>query len=283
LRGRIRASLTQATFGATDESWSASGISLSAIFPELPTFTTAPRQRLSVAEIKVGQHVFGNLSAELQLVSPTSLQVQALRVAAFGGIVRVEPFTLDLASRKITCELVVEGAELHEMKLFFPEMVDDIEGKVSGRIRLKWSPEKSIELDSGQLVLDAGKPASLLLKPSPGLLSSRVPPEIQLAGFGPRFLRRWFTIPNPSYAALQRIENGEERLAIQRLDGLYGDQSLPEGVNAATQILTTPTTKISAEAVRHIRFNFRIEGGGLETMLRLGSSGRVSLEFSTGK
>ena len=198
-------------------------------------------------------------------------------IVAFGGRIALAPFTLDPAAPAVRTTAEFSGVALGELAALVPQALTEARGQVAGRITVNWSLQAGVEPGAGSLVVSPDTPATLRLAKSPGLLTGRSPPRIEFlpAWTGP--LHTWFSVENPGYDLLRRIELGDMPLVVEHLDvRLYPDG--PDAARSATvEISARPA---SGEAVKKVTFTVNLSGP-LAQVLRLGLDDRAKVRVNT--
>jgi len=175
--------------------------------------------------------------------------------------------------------VMFSGVALSELAKLVPTTLAGAQGRVDGRVAMRWTPAAGLALGKGELHVSSDASASLRLAPEPGFLTGRVPRRIALlpAWLGP--VARWFSPENPAYETLSKIEQGELPLAVEALEiELYPDG--PDAPRTAHVMLAASPPEGSA--VKRVRFNINV-AGPLDQVIRLGLSDRLQLDFGTAK
>lgn len=277
--GELRATLGDASLEAAADGWSVHGLSGQLVLPRLPLLASEAGQRLTFREAALGEDlVLRNGITEVELVSATQVKVHALRVEAFGGWIRSEPFAYDFTKNALRAVVHVEDIQIEALKAYFPENVLEARGRLRGQLEVRWDEMNGLSFGRGNLVLEEDQPAMLRLASTPGFLSSKVPTEYDLVPWMPRWLTRWvLRMDTRTRESLERIEEGREHLVVE---SLQADLNPPgeEGLSTATvRIVARPSTAAGAAAVKRLQLTINVSGP-LADVLRFGMDGRVTLE-----
>lgn len=275
LAGQLRAQFLNTRVADTSDSWSISGISGEVTLPDLPKIATAPRQRVAFTEARFGEQKVVNGLLEFQITSSTRVEVQTARLAAYGGTLLLEPFTYDVECGVLNVAAAVEGIDLKDLQPFFADSVKEAQGRLSGRVELRWTAEGGLQFGKGELKLTNSEAATVYLARLPGFLSSKVPREIDLLPQMPGWIRNMVRKPNPAFHALQRIELGEEALTVETLVAQLQEADANGQSKTLLQIVARPSSTETARAVKRLRLNVNLNAP-LAEILKYGSDGRLS-------
>lgn len=278
--GAVHVTLAAGTAGSLTQKWTATGLGVDADLA-----IVANRAAVRTAQVKVATIEFAGLTARNLLLDVAAadagrLAVTRAEVAAFGGRVTLAPFTLDPAAPAVISVADFSSVALGELAALVPQALREAQGQVAGRVAINWSLQSGIGPGDGALAVSPAEPATVRLAASPGLLTGRSPPRIELL---PSFLGpvgRWFSFENPAHRMLQRIELGQSPLAVESLrvqlypDGAGGPRS------ARVDVVARPTGV--GDVLEKITFTVNVSGP-LDQVLRLGLNDRAKIRVNGGK
>ncbi len=276
--GEVRITMSDASLEDPVDGWSVRGLSGQLVLPRLPIVASDAGQRLTFREAALGTDlVLRNGITEVELVSSTQVKVQSLRVEAFGGWIRSEPFAYDFTEQSLRAVVHVEDIQIEALKAYFPENVLEARGRLRGELEVRWDKTTGLSFGRGNLVLEKDQPAMLRLASTPGFLSSKVPTEYDLVPWMPRWLTRWLLrMDTRTRDSLVRIEEGREHLVVESLQAELNPPG-EEGLSTAkVRIVARPSTTAGAAAVKRLQLTVTVSGP-LADVLRFGMDGRVSM------
>ncbi len=273
--GRAAFHLDNATASNPARGWSIEGLAVHAELAPLSTPSTgaAAPQTLSFTRLEAGGIEIRDGRAVFALAPGGLLRLESFRAEGLGGVLAIAPFTLDLARPSASIRVEVAGIDSAQLASRLPAAVSEARGRLSGDLELRWDPRAGLGFGDGHLRLQETEPASIRLSPAPGFFTARVPEKIELLG-GP--LRRLFTIRNPAFDTLKKIELGEMPLAIESIEASFEPSGDAEGRTARVVIAARPTAPDSA--VKIVRFNIRVSGP-LSQVIRFGLDDTLSFSW----
>lgn len=219
--------------------------------------------------------MLSNGKLRVRILDSTTLRVAGAEVTAFDGSVSLEPFDVTRAGdtlAPVSADVVLTDASLAALAVLLPEAVTSAAGRLSGRLRLRWSSADGLAPQRGSLSLSPTAEASFRLQPQPGLLTRQVPEHFQLlpAWMGP--LARWIAADNPAYPVLRDVEQGTLPLKVDRFEVQFLPDD-PLGRTARVNISARPATP---GPVDKVTFEINLSGP-LEQVIRLGLDERVKV------
>ena len=278
--GDLHVTLAAGTAGSAAQHWTATGLVVDADFTILANRATVRTAQVKVATIEFAGLTARNLLLDVAAADGGRLAVTRAEVAAFGGRVTLTPFTLDPAAPAVVSVVEFSRVALGELAALVPQALRDAQGQVAGRVSINWSLQSGIGPGDGSLAVSPAEPATVRLAASPGLLTGRSPPRIELL---PSFLGpvgRWFSFENPAHRMLQRIELGQSPLAVESLRV----QLFPDGAGGArsarVDVVARPTGV--GDILEKITFTVNVSGP-LDQVLRLGLNDRAKIRVNGGK
>lgn len=210
-----------------------SGIELDATTREPGALALPATQSLRVARVTVAGAELKNASATFGLTAARELDLTAATVEFLGGRINLKPLRVPLDDPKVDGAAEVVGLRLDEAAKLMPWAVRSAAGLLRGRVELAWDQAKGLRVRDGGLDIVRADGAQLRLAPSPGLLTGNQGKRFALLpqSWGP--LSRLFSINNPAYDPLRRIELGEEGLSIDSFQVTFRPDG-PQGARTAT-------------------------------------------------
>lgn len=275
--GRFQVTLDGGMAGSAAQGWDAAGINLTATFDLMPGGSLEIESLiLRIATMQAAGIPVRDLTVELAGSVPGEVAVRRAEVAILGGTVRVRPFAVDSARREIRATVDLAGIALGEVAGLVPTALAAARGRLEGRIEVAWSEVTGFTPQGGALRVAADSPATIRLASTPGFLTQHLPERIKLLPDWLRLPPTWFAPVNPAYGTLQKIELGEQDLAVEQLRvELYPDG--PTGARSATvEVAARPA---AGSAVERVSFTVNV-AGPLQQVLEIGLDERARLNFN---
>lgn len=258
--------------------WSAKGLDARVEFPALPALRTAPAQRISLRAFShpdVGVEL-GDITTEAALGDDMRIRFSNTKLAAYGGAVTLEPFTLDPAAPSVATSVHVEGVDSRSLAGFLPGSVAEANGRFSGGLALAWSPGTGVVPGVGKLSLIKAPGTSIRLTSAPGLFTSGMDQRLYFLPESAGFLRRVFSLKNPAYATLKKIEEGSMPINVENITISFTPDGDEQGRSASVVIAARPADGKSA--VKRLRINVNVTGP-LSKVLEMSTTDRVQIGF----
>lgn len=252
------------------------GITLSLALPNLRDLGDSPLQLARFSRARVGDLIAQNAEIRFRVRGLRDVRVEGAEVDLLGGRVRVDPFPIRIEPEglaPVAATVSLERIALEEVIRLLPNAVTAATGSVSGAVAVEWSRERSLTIGRGALNLSRHEPSQMRLAPQPGFLTSQLPQRLTLLSpsFGP--IARWFSPPNPAYAAVEAIELGRVPLIVESLEVTTRPEADADGRTARLQVRARPATP---GAVGEVSFEINLFGP-LNQVLKLGLDERVRL------
>ncbi len=269
--GTLHVTLAAGTAGSAGQRWSATGLTLDAelqLKKSKPTLRTA---RVRVETIQILGLAATNLALDAEGAEGDAISVTRAEVAALGDRVTLTPFTIDPANPVLKTTADFSRLVLSDLALLAPQAVKEAKGRIAGRITVEWRPREASVKAEGGLTSLPGESAMLLLAPSPGLLTSRVPERLALLPI--------LSIKNPAFDTLRRVELGEDSLTVDSLQVDLYRQNADGGRTAQIRVNARP---LDDRDVKHITFTVNLSGP-LDQVLRLGLGNKASVKLRADK
>jgi hypothetical protein len=152
------------------------GITLTLVIEDLAKRRTAPAQVLTWTKGHYDQVKLGAGRIEFSVADDT-VNIPRAAVALFGGELSVSGITFSRKRPDFSVSGQVSGFELGEFVYLLPKILTHAKGRVDGYLELLHDANGFV-LGAGYLGLREGEPAELRLVPTPGILSSALPPSI---------------------------------------------------------------------------------------------------------
>lgn len=228
------------------------GVTLDLAFLDLGELRSAPAQTLTwtggrydTLAIGAGRIVFSMVGAEIRVEEAT--------VALLGGQVELEAFGFSMARPEMATTARVSGIDVAQVTPLLPPVLAEGRGRLDGSIRLR-RDAGGIALGTGRLALRAGETAELRLAPTPGLLSTSLPPSVL-----------------KYYPGLGKIETGEIPLRAELLEVTFTPEGDAEGRTASIHLAGGPFDP-KLRAPIDLTVNVR---GPLESLVKFGTNSRL--------
>ena len=278
--GTLHLGLAEASARSAAQGWSATGLTLDADIEFSPARVALRAVQVRVATLQAAGFVARDLLLAAVAADGGRFAVTRAAGGVFGGHVSLAPFTLDPVAPAVNSVAEFSGVALGELAALVPHALKEAQGRVAGRLVINWSVKSGLGPGDGALAVSSSERATVLLAASPGLLTGRSPPRIDLLPefMGP--LRRWFSFENPAHGMLQRIELGQAPLAVESLrvqlypDGAGGARS------AQVEVVARPTG--TGDVLKKITFTVNVSGP-LDQVLRLGLDDRAKIRVNAAK
>jgi hypothetical protein len=278
--GALHLALAAGAAHSESQGWSATGFTLEGEAELAGGRATLRAARVKVAAAQAAGIVAHDFRLEATGTPDGRLAVSRVEVVAFGGRVTLSPFTIDPAAPAVKSTAEFSSLALGELATLVPHALKEASGQIAGHAQINWSLQSGFGPGDGTVGISAAAPALVRLAPSPGLLTKRTPPRIELLPTFTGSLRRMLSLENPAYGMLQRIELGEVPLAVQSMDvRLYPDG--PDGSRSAQVRVVARTTGVG-DVIEKVTFTVNVSGP-LDRVLRLGFDKRTKLELKSGK
>ena len=169
-----------------------------------------------------------------------------------GGRITVLPMMIEQAAGRVEATVRVEAVDLAQLRAWWPEALQELQGMVSGEVSVGWSVKDGWALRGGRLALTSGSSGRLRLAAAPGMITGQVPED------------------SPARAALQRVELGETPLVVTVLELVLAPPNDPLGRSAVLRVEGEPIDP-GLKAPVILEVNVR---GPLEALIRLGMDER---------
>lgn len=153
------------------------GIELSLVVEDIAKRRTAPAQYIAWTSGHYDQVQLGAGRIDFSVADDT-VNIPRAVVQLFGGELSVTGISFSRKLPKFSVAAQVTGFELSELAKLVPKIIASARGQVDGYIELNHD-DSGFDLGSGFLGLREGAPAELRLVPTPGILSSVLPPSIK--------------------------------------------------------------------------------------------------------
>ncbi|HKB90066.1 MAG TPA: YdbH domain-containing protein [Opitutaceae bacterium] len=132
---------------------------------------------VAVEDGKVGEMVFKNLNAQVDVEPMGSLRTQGV-IEALGGRVILEPSLVDRSMKRPHLTLQAQAIEANQVLALFPSAKTHATGRLDGRIPIVWDAS-SPEFGQGRLELKKGTRAEVIFE-QPGLITRSMPTWIPI-------------------------------------------------------------------------------------------------------
>lgn len=202
----------------------------------------------------VGPWEFSELNTRLvRRPEDGGLTMSDTTVRIAGGRVALGPFSFDPAKPQVHLDVNFDAVRLEAFAALLPEVVAEVAGALSGRVKLTWSEADGLAIGGGSLALAPRSVAELRLRPVPGLITGQLAKD------------------SPAYAPLQRVELGRTPMAIHSLVVTLAPDGDGQGRSAILRIEAEPIDPgLKAPIVLVVNVT-----GPLNDLIRLGMDERV--------
>jgi hypothetical protein len=258
LAGRIEIAVRDARFEDPTRRVVIEGIGLRVVLDDFQKPRTAGIQELTWRSGKYDTLPLGAGRAEFAL-DGEELRIVAAQVALFGGELRLASTVVSTRNADLTVAAAVEGIEIGQILFLLPPVLAAAQGKLDGQLSLR-RDAAGLQIGSGRLALRTGETADLRMMPTPGLLSSQLPPAVK-----------------QHYPGLGRMETGGVPLRAEQLEVILSPAGDAEGRSATVQIKGGPADA-SLKAPIVLQLNVR---GPLDQVVKFGTNSK--LRFGGGK
>lgn len=187
------------------------------------------------------------------------VRVQSAKLLLFGGELRVASTVFSTRDAALAVTANVQGIDLSQILFLLPPVLSAAQGRLDGQLALR-RDAAGLQIGAGRLALRAGETADLRMMPTPGLLSSQLPPAVK-----------------QHYPGLGRMETGGIPLRAENLEIVLTPDGDREGRSATVQIKGGPADA-SLKAPVVLQLNVR---GPLDQVVKFGT--QSNLRFGGGK
>ena len=253
LDGTAALTLRDGRVSSADGKISADGIEATVRLMSLARLISAPAQQIKVGSLTAGTLKLSNIIAGMEMVSGGRVVVQ-VAAEGFGGRLRVEPFTFDLASPDVRLTMDVDGIDAQGVLALFPEAPQG-HGTLVGRVPLSYE-NGDVRFGEGHLGLKPGTTGRVQFR-NPGLFTQA----------WPRWLLGW--------GLLNRIEGGQEALLVNELSIALHPPGTPSWRAAQIRIMGVPADHPNKGP---FTFEFNVNAP-LEQFMNLGMKGNMQFDF----
>ncbi len=265
--GRLAISCVNASASDAIAGWTLTGIDFSGEFSlgENLAIASATPATLRIQTIATSRFGARNFSASGHLLNTSRASISHAKVEIAGGEVEtLEPFTVPLSPPSIAALIQIRRVGLQDFIALLPSGLADARGKLNGELRLTWNEIEGIQLGIGTLALDEIEPTVIRLASSPGFLTGNMPARLELL---PGFLGKIFSVRNPSYPDLQKIELGRTELEVSALRIQLSPDGDARHRTAHAEIDARPLQPGSV--IKRVTFDINVTGP-LTSLFRLG-------------
>ena len=228
------------------------GISVDFEFSDISLLRTAPGQvftwrsgRYDIVPLGVGRIEFEMDREEIRVTSSL--------IDVFGGELQVGSLVMSTRRPEFSVDARMVGVAVDQVLFLLPPVLTDARGRLDGHVALK-RDTGGIQIGAGTLSLRPGDIAELRLAPTPGLLSTSMPPAVL-----------------KHYPGLRKIETGEMPLRAEKLEVTFTPEGDAEGRTASIHVAGGPTDP-SLKAPIDLKVNVR---GPLQSLIKFGTNSRL--------
>jgi hypothetical protein len=222
------------------------------------------------AQATVGDLQFGAGEVGLRRGESETWQLTRAETELWGGRVALAPFDYRPSDAAVQTTLKVIGLAANDLAQWVPRTLASASGQFSGEVVLGWTATNGFRPGRGTLTMVNPQQSSVRLAPAPGLLSSRVPKQIETlpAWLGP--VARWATVDNPAHEDLIDIEMGRRSLAVEHMEvSIY-----PDGRGGLRTVRADLVARpMDSPAVKRVSFGVNVMGPWEDLLLLSTSSG----------
>lgn len=193
------------------------GLNLRARLADLPEIRTDAGQVLTWEGGSYDQLPLGPGRVEFR-VGAGSIEVEDARLRVLGGELAVARAKVALGAASFSVAAQLRGVQLENLVPLLPPFLASARGRLDGRIELAGDAE-GLRVESGRLALRGGEAAELRFRPSPGIISARLP----------EVMRR-------HYPGLVRMETGQLPLVAETLEITVNAAADEEGRTAVVSL-----------------------------------------------
>jgi hypothetical protein len=233
------------------------GVSVDIEFTDIATLRTAPGQvftwrsgRYDVVPLGVGRIEFDMDQDEVRVTSAL--------IDIFGGELQVGSLVMSIDRPIFSVDARMVGVDVSQVLFLLPPVLTDAKGRLDGHVALT-RDASGIRIGAGNLSLRPGETAQLRLAPSPGLLSSSLPPMVL-----------------QHYPGLKVVEMGQAPLRAETLEITFTPNGDAEGRTAWVHVAGGPVDP-NLRAPVDLNVNIR---GPLQSLIKFGTNSR--LRFGAG-
>jgi hypothetical protein len=176
LGGRARVSLRNGRIDDAKHKVLLEGITCDIEIVDIAKHRTAPAQVLTFTGGHYDVILLGNGRFEFALDGDKATLSRAT-VSLFGGELSATGVTFSTKRPEFTASAQVSGFDLGQLLFLFPALLSRASGRLDGYVDLT-RDSRGIAIGAGFLGLREGQTAELQLHPTPGILSSALPPAI---------------------------------------------------------------------------------------------------------
>lgn len=274
--GEMRLELKDGELRNDTDGWALEGVSVRLGGATGELFSGETVLDLHVRTITTTRFGARSLAMTGHLKNFTHMRVKSARVEIAGGEVSAKPFDLIMTRPSLDVTAIMSRVGLQDLVVFVPTTLSEAQGRVNGRLRIRWDPDNGIQIGAGELSVDKSEPTTLRLVSSPGFLTEKVPARFTFlpASFG--IFSRWFSSPNDAHRALAAIEAGQVRLTVDALEVRLTPDGDERGRTASVLVRARPEQ--GASAIGEVTFEINVSGP-LAAVLRLGMEQSFSLQM----
>lgn len=273
--GELMARLEDGTASSAAQGWDVGGISLQSVIALNPSGYDVRTITATAATLNAGGVAGRNFQLDA-VGEGTTLTVKRVELEVLAGKVSLSPFVVNLLDPSVKTTAELTAVALSDLIHYLPPALSQADGLVGGKVNIDWSARFGLQTAGGSLVISPDSPASLKLVSTPGFLTGSMPERLQLLPAKAGFLARWFSLNNPAYDMLKRIELGQASLRVENLQvQLYPDgPGAPRSVRI--DVLARPE---DGSVVKSVKFEINVMGT-LDQVIKLGSAGGLKINAS---
>lgn len=258
LGGRVELSLRDGRYEDAARKLSVEGLAADLRIGDLLTRRTEGEQEVTWTSGRYDTVPFGAGRVAFQF-DGRSVRVHSARLAVLGGEIETGELTVSTATAEVAVKARVSGVDLGRMLFLLPPVLAAAQGRLDGSLSLQRGAD-GIQIGVGRLSLRQGESAELRLAPTPGLLSTQLPPSVR-----------------QHYPGLVQLETGGIPLKADVLEVTLTPAGDSEGRTAAVRIEGGPVDpNLRAPVV--LQVNVR---GPLDSLVKFGTDSR--LRFGDGR
>lgn len=228
------------------------GVWADLFFTDFDHFRSRPGQ-VRVRELRSGDLVVNDLALELAFAGFDRVVVSRATLSVFGGRVAAEPFKVFLNQQELEATVTADGLEMEQILAAVHDVPAQARGRIDGCLPIRID-SAGLRFGTGWLELKKGTQA-----------------EIQFDAAG--LLTGGLATTGPTYALMQRIENGLMRL---RLSELRLDLRPPDGPPGRSAVLHMRGDPVDPAIKAPVLLDLNVNGP-IEQLLNLGLSQRTSI------
>ncbi|MDR1010944.1 MAG: YdbH domain-containing protein [Opitutaceae bacterium] len=276
--GAVILTITDAAVRDFFGGWAAEGINLRVEFPALPALETKPAQRLTLSGFthEAAGVEIRDAETDIGCGNDGRIHFSNTKLSACGGVIFMEPFSLNPSALDVSTRVRVEGIDSESLAAFLPGSIAEAHGRFSGELSLGWSPATGVVPGIGKLELIKAPGAAIRLARTPGFFTSDMTPRLYFLPKPLGFLRRIFSLENPAYDTLKKIEESEMSIDVDAITINFTPDGDEAGRSATIVIAARPADRKSA--VKNLRINVNVTGP-ITKVLEMGTTDRVQIGF----